>query len=328
MDEGQHTDEAVVTVEIPAGLADRIDRLYADCHGYHPSSLQESLTTLCDLASGRLDPNAAERPGEVVDSAAGTTPAETPDGTAEQAVTETADATGAAPDPGNPAGDAPTAEAGPTEPSTGAHPEPVHAAGTEAEAGSATAELASDFEGPHGAGDLDDHIDDAFPARWSVSPAVRRQVRAVVDHFIRDPAESDGPAEREQAALAAVAAREDRSADALHDDLVAALYGNAGLPDDLAAEFFSEALASVVEPEPAVGGQTAGGDAGEDAFGAGALQTGDAFDVDTLLGDVSQPMADCERCGETHPVNDLETVLGSKTATIELLCADCAGPSE
>ncbi|MCT9095504.1 hypothetical protein [Haloarchaeobius sp. HME9146] len=353
MDEGQDSDEAVVTVEIPAALADRIDRLYADCRGYQPSSLQESLSVLCDLASGRLDPHPPETAGQDARGPAAevvTDPTETESGERDVDVVNGPSPRGPAAETqgdgvggGTGGGDGPSGggdgpNGGGDVPSgavTGDRHErhPGGADGT-TDAGTVTTGAASEFDGPHGTGERDERIDEAFPARWSAAAPVRRQVRAVVDHFVRDPAESSGYEEREAAALAAAAAREDRTPEALHDELVAALYGNAGLPDDLAAEFFSEALVSVIEmdtPEAGFGGVADGAmrdRPGEDAFAVGTLETEDAFDVDTLLGDVSQPMADCERCGETHPVNDLETVLGSKTATIELLCGDCASSAE
>ncbi|WP_439028629.1 hypothetical protein [Haloarchaeobius sp. DT45] len=328
MDEGEKTDEAVVTVEIPAALADRIDRLYADCRGYEPSSLQEGLSVLCDLASGRLDPHAPETRVRRSPSPAAevvTDPVATDrlggDSTPPTQVTS------------EPSHSAPTDDAADFGGTAAGRRSVAPGADAATESGAVATDADSAYDGPHGTGDADDRIDEAFPARWSAAPAVRRQVRAVVDHFVRDPTESADDAEREAAALAAVAEREGCAPETLYDELVAALYGNAGLPDDLAGEFLHEALVSVVEAD-APG--TSFGDpasdttarAGEDASEVGPLETDDAFDVDTLLGDVSQPMADCERCGETYPVNDLETVLGSKTATIELLCADCATAAE
>lgn len=259
MEQRDDPDGEAVEVEIPAALADRIERIFVDCRGYEPASPQESLSVLCDLASGRL----ATAAGSATDAA----PAEEP----------------SRPDPPGDAGD-----------------------------------------------DLVDRIDEAFPARWDADPTARRRLRAVVDRYLHNPNEYAGHDEREADAIAAVARREGVSPDDLRSGLVSTLYGNAGLPDDLAGEFFGEAMRSVVDEEP-----TDIEDGGDEPADAALLRGGtvddrgeelgdDAFDVESLLGEVSQPTADCERCGDSHPVNDLETVIGSKTATIELLCADCA----
>lgn len=264
MEQRDDRDADTVEVEIPAALADRIERIFVDCRGYEPASSQESLSVLCDLADGRLDPSPAE----------GTTGTESE---------PTADDEAATP-------------AGPSS-------------------------------------DLVERIDEAFPARWDADPTARRRLHAVVDRYVHNPNEYTGHDEREADAIAAVARREGVSPEDLRSDLVATLYGNAGLPDDLAGEFFGEAMRSVVdeetdEPEP---DDTPADDAllrGGSADDLEADLGDDAFDVDSLLGEVSQPTADCERCGDSHPVNDLETVIGSKTATIELLCAACAADAE
>lgn len=262
MEQRDDRDGETVEVELPAALADRIERVFVDCRGYEPASAQESLSVLCDLAEGRLEPptapdeadREAEEPGRTVEAA------------------------------------------GPTD-------------------------------------DLVARIDEAFPARWDADPTVRRRLHAVVDRYVHNPNDYAGHDEREADAIAAVARREGVSPEDLRGDLVSTLYGNAGLPDDLAGEFFGEAMRSVVdddpdeaedEEEPADAALLRGGTADDLAEDLGD----DAFDVESLLGEVSQPTADCERCGDSHPVNDLETVIGSKTATIELLCGACAGDAE
>jgi hypothetical protein len=269
MERREERGKASVEIEIPAALADRIDRLFVECRGYEPISLQESLTLLCDLASDRLDPDV---------------PATSSAGATADEATKSAE------------------PAGPAEP----------------------AESVRSDESVH-SGEHDDRIDEVFPTRWGSDPSVRRRLRAVVDRYLRNPYDFQYDDEREADALSAVANREGVTTEALHDQLVVVLYGNAGLPDDLAGEFFSEALTAVAD---VASNRTDGGDTGV-TFGrsdepAGDPDDEDAFDVDSLLGAVSQPMADCERCGERHPVNDLDTVIGSKTTTIELLCAECA----
>ncbi|WP_257299704.1 hypothetical protein [Haloarchaeobius sp. FL176] len=268
MEQRDDHDGDAVAVEIPAAVADRIERIFVDCRGYEPASAQESLSVLCDLAEGRLDPVSADADGST------------------------------------------TADAGRTAGASGQPESPP---------------------GPRS--DLVERIDEAFPARWDADPTVRRRLHAVVDRYVHNPNEYGGHDEREADAVAAVARREGISPEELRTDLVSTLYGNAGLPDDLAGEFFGEAMRSVVdedpdEPdpddEPAEDALLRGGTADELDADLGE----DAFDVESLLGEVSQPMADCERCGDSHPVNDLETVIGSKTATIELLCGACAADTE
>jgi hypothetical protein len=264
MEQRDDRDGEAVEVEIPEAVADRIERIFVDCRGYEPASAQESLSVLCDLAEGRLDPAPAD-----ADGSATADPGTTTDATAQ-----------------------PESPPGPRS-------------------------------------DLVERIDEAFPARWDADPTVRRRLHAVVDRYVHNPNEYTGHDEREADAVATVARREDVSPEDLRTDLVSTLYGNAGLPDDLAGEFFGEAMHSVVDEEPdendsvdrpADDALLRGGTAEELSEDLGD----DAFDVENLLGEVSQPTADCECCGDSHPVNDLETVIGSKTATIELLCADCA----
>ncbi|MFD1644339.1 hypothetical protein [Haloarchaeobius litoreus] len=267
MEQRDDRDGEAVAVEIPTAVADRIERIFVDCRGYEPASTQESLSVLCDLAEGRLDPAPADADGGA------------------------------------------TAAPGPTTDATTRHESP-----------------------PGPTSDLVERIDEAFPARWDADPTVRRRLHAVVDRYVHNPNEYTGHDEREADAVAAVARREGVSPEDLRADLVSTLYGNAGLPDDLAGEFFGEAMRSVVDdepdepddPGPAEDALLRGGSADELDADLGD----DAFDVENLLGEVSQPTADCERCGDSHPVNDLETVIGSKTATIELLCAVCAADAE
>ena len=301
MEQEDDRGDATVEVEIPAALADRIDRIFTDCRGYPPRSTQESLSVLCDLASGRL----THSPDPPADDGGRTSRRVEFPASAERRPSEAVD-------------DPPEPDSRP-ERNDDTRPEPTDGEGSEPDDGS----------------DLADRIDDAFPARWGAEPTIRRRLTDVVERYVDNPNEFATREEREADAIAGVARRESLSPDDLLDDLVAALYGNAGLPDDLAAEFFSEALVSLVEDGETGHGENGAGDDDAAAF-RGELTDDvvpedlgdDAFDVDSLLGEVSQPTAECERCGSSHPVNDLDTVIGSKTATIELLCRDCAAGEE
>jgi|GEM_PF-1213180 hypothetical protein len=303
--------EEYVDVRIPAALADRIDRVFADCRGYESSSMQESLSVLCDLAAGRLDvPRSAARTGSTVSA------------------TTTASSITSPPD------------------------------GDDAVTFGASADADPAVDG------LDDdrraNIDAAFPTRWSAEETVATQLAAVVDRYVENPNDVDDD-EREADALHTVGEAEGLAPDELRDRLVTALYGNTGLPDDLAGEFFSDALATVADAEAAAEADAEDAGTSEESMvedgvdvpdspifdeGAPALTDGPpakpaqparnvdpeaAFDsptdevtVDSLLADEAAPTARCESCEAYHPVDDLETVIGSKSATIELLCESCA----
>jgi hypothetical protein len=302
--------EEFVQVRIPATLADRIDDVYAECRGYESSSMQESLSVLCDIAAGRLD--VPDEPA--LDRDDGATVAGATDGA--DPVEELSSPTGV------------------------------------------VAELSDERRGT---------IDAAFPTRWSADPTVAARLTAVVDRYVRNPEGIPDADAREADALHVVGEREGLSPDELRDQLVTALYGNTGLPDDLAGEFFSEALVTVEDAAVAESGPDDGddGDDGElpdvDARlkgpdspifddGPPALTDGPpatpaqpasdldpeaAFDsptdevtVDSLLADEAAPTARCERCEAYHEVDDLETVIGSAASTIELLCSSCAAAVE
>jgi hypothetical protein len=291
-----------VEVRIPAALADRIDDVYADCRGYESSSMQESLSVLCDIAAGRLDV------------------------------------------PGEPAFD--------------------REDGSAVGGASGGADPAEELSAPTGVvAELSDErrraIDAAFPTRWSADPTVAARLTAVVDRYVRNPEGMPDADAREADALHVVGEREGLSPDELRDQLVTALYGNTGLPDDLAGEFFSEALATVEDAAVAESGGDGDGEGSPDVDarlegpdspifddGPPALTDGPpatpaqpasdvdpeaAFDsptdevtVDSLLADEAAPTARCERCEAYHEVDDLETVIGSAASTIELLCSSCA----
>ncbi|NHN41976.1 hypothetical protein G9C85_10090 [Halorubellus sp. JP-L1] len=312
--------EEFVDVRIPAALAERIDDVYAECRGYEASSMQESLSVLCDLAAGRLrvpDETALDRVDRSVTDAA---------------TSELADG--------------------------------------DASADAVVADLSEERRA---------NVDAAFPTRWSADATVASRLAAVVDRYVRNPEGMPDPDAREADALHVVGEREGLAPDALRDRLVTALYGNTGLPDDLAGEFFSDALASVAEAAgdddatdreaarlstndatdpgvstvdgsdptvstvdvsespifddgppaltdgpPAAPAQPASGLDPEAAFDSPT----DEVTVDSMLADEAAPTARCERCEAYHAVDDLETVIGSASSTIELLCESCAATVE
>ncbi|WP_435344546.1 hypothetical protein [Haloarchaeobius sp. HRN-SO-5] len=212
--------------------------------------------------------------------------------------------------------------------------------------GTATGDLATSSDGGQVAvgtaddgvdGDLDERIDDAFPAQWDADPTVRRHLTSVADRYLRNPNGFSGLDEREADAIASVARQDGLSPDDLREELVSTLYGSAGLPDDLASEFFGEALASLAGDEhDEVTRRAENDDATDDEHDGTTLLRSDlssdsghgdvdddSFDVDRLIGQVSTPTAECDRCGTTRPLDDLETIVGSGAETLELLCSDC-----
>ncbi|MFC6952068.1 hypothetical protein [Halorubellus litoreus] len=297
--------EEFVEVRIPAALADRIDNVYAECRGYDSSSMQESLSVLCDIAAGRLDV-----PGETALDRVDRTSVPEDDAAADP-TTELASPTGV------------------------------------------VAELSDERRA---------NIDAAFPTRWSADSTVAARLTAVVDRYVQNPEGMPDADAREADALHVVGEREGLSPDELREQLVTALYGNTGLPDDLAGEFFSEALATVEEAASAatetdddasstVDADLDGPDSpifdddgppaltdgppAKPAQPASDLDPEAAFDsptdevtVDSLLADEAAPTARCERCEAYHEVDDLETVIGSASSTIELLCGSCAAAVE
>jgi hypothetical protein len=168
-----------------------------------------------------------------------------------------------------------------------------------------------------------DAIDEVFPYDWDVDPTVRSYLPRVVDHYLDDPEGHVDQADREAAAFRAVAQAAGVSPNDLREVLVSTLYGGAGLSEGLAAEFFTEALLEVAEVDerPPTGQREAASDGGL----ASARSSGE-FSVDSLLADDdAEPTADCEACGDTTLVNDLETVIGPEDgSTVQLLCSRCA----
>jgi hypothetical protein len=298
--------ERYVDVRIPAALADRIDHVFAECRGYEPSSMQESLSVLCDLAAGRLD---------------------VPDEAALDRVNR----------------DAPDMIAGAPDPLADDHVSTAPAVATVDD-------------------DRKANVDAAFPTRWSADATVAERLTAVVDRYVRNPEDLDADGDRESDALHVVGEQEGVTPGELRESLVTALYGNTGLPDDLAGEFFSEALASVAKAEASDGNVDADAsdlpdvtevdvenspifDDGPSALTDGPSMTPaqpasgvdpeaafnsptDEVTVDSLLADEAAPTARCERCEAYHQVDDLETVIGSASSTIELLCRSCAATVE
>ena len=85
-----------------------------------------------------------------------------------------------------------------------------------------------------------DVIEEVFPERWNDRAFGQRYLPPVLDEYV-DCVEQEIP-HPEQAALERVADRSADDAEAIRDGLVGCLYRSGSLPDEVASEFFSEAL--------------------------------------------------------------------------------------
>jgi hypothetical protein len=194
--------------------------------------------------------------------------------------------------------------------------------GTRVEAGSiARPEATAAIDGD----EYEDLIDQVFPYDWDVNPTVERRLPQVVAHYVANPNDYTDSGERERDAIRAVAREEDADSDLVRESLVSTLYGGAGLSNRLADEFFAEALAEAAtlhqRPSPNEGTASSDGGVATEAMD-------DTVNELLELGTDEAPTADCEGCGTTMPVTDLETVIGPEHgSTVRLLCPDCADRS-
>lgn len=336
--------DAYVEARIPVALYERLEALFREYRGYDPSSVQECLSVVADLA---------EQPGrEATPTASG----QRDDGS------EVTGHTGGATEAAGPSGPSPNGT-GSDEPSA----------------------------------EIVDAIDTVFPTDWSATEYSERLLPQVVRRYVA-ASDADTRAERESAALSAVAARQGTTPEELRQTLVDDIYGGSALPGDLATEFLSEALERVerrvddaeretLSPSDLVGGDAEPGaavdevghdpdddaaapldaeadidaeeDDGHEAGPAAGLDLGPgsgdlpqelademASDggasqgVDERVGDLftgpnglteigldamtSGARADCEICGATRSVQSLETTTeASDDRRVDLVCPDC-----
>ena len=161
-----------------------------------------------------------------------------------------------------------------------------------------------------------------FPYDWDANPTVRRRLPSVVARIVEDPEGFGDPTERERDAIRAVAREEGTEPELVRESLVSTLYGGAGLSTRLADEFFAEALA---EAETLAGRGSAGKQPATSDGGVESDSTPDSLSELVEMGTDEDPTAECEGCGTTAVVADLETVIGPEEgSTVRLLCPDCA----
>ncbi|SNZ12460.1 hypothetical protein SAMN06269185_1756 [Natronoarchaeum philippinense] len=340
-----------VEARLPGALYDRVEAIFREHRGYEPTSVQECLSVVCDLAEQR------QRGQSTASADAGVAPTQAaPSGGVERQPSSTeveqADSDAEA---RTAAGDAETqaADSGVTEPSA----------------------------------ELVDVIDSVFPTDWSSTEATQRLLPLVVRRYVAET-DAETRAERENAALSALAAREGTTPEQLRQQLVDDVYGGSALPGDLATEFFSEALEKVerrvdaaeremLSPSELVG-TASDADAADDADSrsatAGSRQPDDnptdadesigldlgpgSADLPAELADemasdggavqsvdervdnlftgpnglteigldsmVAGARADCAVCGSSHSVQALETTTeASDDRRVDLVCPDC-----
>lgn len=175
---------------------------------------------------------------------------------------------------------------------------------------------------PLGATDVPGLLDEAFPYDWDDNPSVETYLPQVLEAYLETAPDSGDPTDRADHALAAVADDADIDPELLEESLVTGLYGGAGLSTDVATEFFVDSLA---DAESVAARESGPGDAAAADGYLAVPRTSGADGVATP----ERPRSDCERCGATTPVDDLETVIGPQDgSTVELLCADCVPADE
>ncbi len=332
-----------VEATLPRELHDRVERLFREYRGYEPTSVQESLSVICDLAEAQLDADESDATSERASS-----------GTAPSPVTD---------DPvDDPA------------PST----QKASAEQTDTIESDATSEQKSPK--PDSSGTIRAAIDEVFPTDWATEADTAERLPLVVGHYLT--AEGSTRIERENTALAAVATRYGTNPERLRTEIVEDIYGADTLPGELASEFFSEALGKVeqrleraetdvLSAVELVGGESEhSSEAGTDETGpttaestgstdspldlgsgssdlpagladdmasdGGAVQSVDER-IDNLFTEpnglteigieslVDGAATDCEICGERYSVVDLRTTTeASDDRRVNLVCDDCA----
>jgi len=279
-DEPSGADE-YVEAELPVALYDRLEALFREYRGYDPSSVQECLSVVADLA---------ERPDrETTPAAAG-----------ERRAGATRNS-----------GGAPHAES--AEPANPTAP-------TESNENSATAESPPD-ETPSDEppAKIVDAIDAVFPTNWSATEDAERLLPLVVRRYVA-ASDAETRVERENAALSAVAAREGTTAEKLRQTLVDDVYGGSALPGDLASEFLSEGLEKVerrlddaeretLSPVDLVEGDADSGTAVDDIGRDDAVDADGPFDAEAGGAADTDPPVDVDAASHDGDEDDLSVGL-------------------
>jgi len=321
--------DAYVEARVPAALYDRVEALFRDHRGYDSTSVQESLSLVCDLAERQIEETDGEGGSDFSFDGEPRPPSDRP--TQSEA-----------------------ASPGPQTDESGS--------ASEADASSSAAD--ADVTGIDArSAQLRDAIDDVFPTDWDASERTERVLPTVVGRYVVE-SDAETRSERENAALSAVAAREGTTPESLRETLVEEVYGGSAMPGDLASEFFSEAMekverrvddldpaalsvdrvddANAATDSPDAGldlgpgsGDLPPGLADEMASDGGAVQSVDErvdnlftgpnglteIGLDSMIAGAS---TDCEICGETRSVESLKTTTeASDDRRVNLVCPDC-----
>jgi hypothetical protein len=332
-----------VEATLPRELHDRVERLFREYRGYEPTSVQESLSVICDLAEAQLDADASDATSERASS--GTAPSPVADDPVD--------------DP------APSTQEVPTE---------------QTDTRESTSSSEQKSPKPDSSGTIRAAIDEVFPTDWAAEADTAERLPLIVGHYLT--AEGSTRIEPENTALAAVATRYGTTPERLRTEVVEDIYGADTLPGELASEFFSEALGKVeqrlerAETDVLSAVELVGGDseqsseertdetgrtttestgstdspldlgsgstdlpaglADDIASDGGAVQSVDER-IDNLFAEpnglteigieslVDGAATDCEICGERYSVVDLRTTTeASDDRRVNLVCDDCA----
>lgn len=217
--DGRGDESAPVTARLPGPLWERIKALFQAERGYEPSTAQEALGVICDLAE-QDEGSTGERPTDHHQPQ--TDLITVPEGSTDQPETESSVGSGslslppASPEKDGSDSPTPQGETKPTSPS-----EPAGAIGTAPQS-------------------VVDVVDAVFPDGWDDDAFGRRFLPAVVDEYAA--CVTDRTSDPEHAAIEAVADRSGIAPDRLREQLIARVYSDEPLPDEIAADFFSEAL--------------------------------------------------------------------------------------
>lgn len=213
--DGRGDEPAPVTARIPGPLWERMRSLFQAERGYEPSTPQEALGVICDLAEQDTG-SAAEPPTDRHHPE--TEPITVTQASADSAESSVNTGSMSLPPASSETSDRSTAQDNTDSSSTS---EPAAAIATAPQS-------------------VVDVVDTVFPDGWDDDAFGRRFLPAVVDEYAGFVA--DQSSDPEQAAIETVADRSGVTPDRLREQLISRVYRDEPLPDEIAADFFSEAL--------------------------------------------------------------------------------------